>query len=189
MAEGKSCDNLRQRQNVGMGTNWEAIAAVGQVAGAVGTAAAFGAAIWLLTVERRRDAAADKMALRAQAERVAAWPSEVRDDFTNPDSIRNWGTAIRNGSDLPVHQVHVVLHSVKALNRGEVILEVVPPGDWLLSGSDLYPRPESPEIRSDSRHLPFRDFTVSLQFTDAAGRKWRRTEHGYLQSLNLPVDQ
>jgi hypothetical protein len=98
-------------------------------------------AAWkVLGVERRRDAERQAAEERAQAAKVAAWPSVVRSDPADPGSAPAWGAAVRNASDLPIYQVHVEYQPI-APGRSQmaVISEVVPPGEWLLSGRMLYP--------------------------------------------------
>ena len=162
-----------------IGINWDAVGAWGQWAGAVGTTAAFFAAVKLLKVERKRDAEHESALIMAQAQQVAAWPSEVRSDFSDPVSPSAWGVAIANRSELPVYQAHFQLRHIDDLDGYD--FDVVPPGDWRLSGSHLYRRSEQSETRASARNLPPLNFTVSLEFTDAAGRRWRRSDDGLVQ--------
>ena len=39
--------------------------------------------------------------------KITAWPSVVRNDPADPGSPPAWGATIRNGSELPIYQVHV----------------------------------------------------------------------------------
>jgi hypothetical protein len=160
--------------------NWDAVSAWGQWAGAVGTTAALGAAVALLRVEQKRDRDQKRLLDRAQAERVAVWPAEVRTASNDPGSPRRWGAAVRNGSDLPVYQVSVEFSGLTGSGMDVVVLEVVPPGDWLLTGRDLYRRPDAPEHGPDPQDLPPRQFTVGVRFTDAADRRWHRNARGDL---------
>jgi hypothetical protein len=170
-----------------MTVDWDAVAAWGQWAGAAGTTAAFVAAIKLLRVEHKRDRdergrglEQKRLADRVQADRVAAWPSEVRSDVNDPTSARQWGAAIRNGSDLPVYQLAVEFSGFTGPKYSAVICEVVPPGDWLLSGRELYRRPDVAERGPQSQDRQPREFLISVRFTDVAERRWYRDARGFL---------
>jgi hypothetical protein len=146
----------------------------------------------VLGVERRRDRQRQGAEERAQAEKVAAWPSVVRTDPADPNSAPKWGAAVRNASDLPVYQVHVEYRPITP-GRGQmaIVSEVVPPGDWRPSGRELYPsetRYPNPSVypggstlrRAAQDDLPDRNFVISLRFTDAANRVWHRDRYGVL---------
>jgi hypothetical protein len=156
--------------------------------GAVATVLAFGAAAFagwsawkVLTLERERDADRRRADEAVQAVKIAAWPSVVRSDPVDPDSGPVWGAALRNASDLPVYQVHVEFVPIRSSGgQHSVVLELVPPGEWLLSGVELYPRPGQPLLRADARDLPDRPYVIELRFVDAADRAWRRTWQGLL---------
>jgi hypothetical protein len=99
---------------------------------------------------------------------------------------------VRNASELPVYQVHVEFQPItRGGGQRAVVQEVVPPGDWRLSGRELYPSenlapsgnlvPGGPSLRRAAHgDLPDRTFVVSLRFTDAANRVWHRDRYGVL---------
>jgi len=88
---------------------------------------------------------------------------------------------IRNGSGLPVYQVHVEFLPIHPCQGSYVVvIELVSPGDWLVSGRKVYPKPESAETRTDVWELPDRTFVVELRFADSNGRVWRRSRDGVL---------
>jgi hypothetical protein len=125
---------------------------------------------------------------RAQAERIAAWPSlwEVDDpDDTEPGFV--WGAAIRNASDLPAYQVHVQFTPIGGSGgEGTIVIELVPPGSWRLEGGALSPATggQSLPAREVTDALP-RVFQIGLRFMDAAGRTWNRDVRGVLTEDRL----
>lgn len=156
---------------------------VGAVSSLAALAAASVAAVVahrVFRLEQSRDE--DQVATQqsAQASKIAAWPSVVLSDPVDHLSATVWGAALRNGSDLPIYQVHVNLVSLTDRGETAVVLEVVPPGDWLLSGSELYPRPSEPLMRAEARGLPPPPYVVDLTFSDSAGQGWHRDRKGLL---------
>jgi hypothetical protein len=61
-----------------------------------------------------------------------------------------------------------------------VIFEVIPPGEWLVSGSKLYlnsePAPSGPHLWD----MPERTFVIELGFGDTNGQSWHRSSGGVL---------
>jgi hypothetical protein len=116
-----------------------------------------------------------------QAEKVGAWPNGVAADPSDANSPLAWGALVRNGSDLPVYQVQVEFVPIRRWQgRTTVVIELVPPGDWLVSGRKVYPKPESATSRPDLWDLPERTFVIELRFADSNGRVWRRSADGLL---------
>jgi len=116
-----------------------------------------------------------------QAEKITAWPSVVRSDPADPGSPPEWGATIRNGSELPVYQVHVeFVPIVRGGGVSVVIIEVVPPGDWDVSGRKVYPTSQAAELRPDVWKMPERTYVIELHFTDTNGQRWRRSRDGLL---------
>jgi hypothetical protein len=105
------------------------------------------------------------------------------EDHTSGDPTLTWGAAVRNASDLPVYQVYLEYVPIR---RGggvlAVVLELVPPGDWLLSGREPYRRSFDRTLPSprEASGPPDRPFVVELRFTDAANRTWHRDRQGIL---------
>lgn len=123
----------------------------------------------------------DKRQPAGQAEKVSAWPHVVAANPSAAESPPAWGALIRNGSDLPVYQVHVEFLPIDPWHGSYVVvIELVPPGDWLVSGRKVYPKPESAGSRPDIWELPDRTFVVELRFADSNGRVWRRSRDGVL---------
>ena len=84
-------------------------------------------------------------------------------------------------SDLPVYQVHVEFVPISRWQgQSAVVMEVVPPGDWVVSGRLVYPATEPARSRPDLRDLPDRTFVIELRFADSNGRVWRRSKGGVL---------
>ncbi len=159
------------------------ISGVSTVGALVAAVVAGVAATKLLRVEQNRDRNREVAREREHVERVVAWHEPVPSDPNDPDSPRTWGVALDNGSGLPLYQVHVEFSPVQR-NRGQVnvVLEIIPPGRWLLSGRVLYPRPDQPQW-AGADGLPWEVYSIGLQFTDATGRTWRRDLHGILAKI------
>ncbi len=86
----------------------------------------------------------DERRTSAQAELVTAWPTVVRSDPADPNSRPAWGAQVRNASELPIYQVHVEFTPIdRGAGRSVVIVEVLPSGDWLMSGRKIYLRPDN----------------------------------------------
>jgi hypothetical protein len=119
-----------------------------------------------------------------QAEKITAWPSVVRSNPSVPDSPPAWGATIRNGSELPVYQVQVEFVPIERGRGGmAVVIEVIPPGDWHISGRKVYPKPELAELKPDVWGMPERTYVIELRFTDTNGHAWRRSHHGLLSPV------
>ncbi len=117
----------------------------------------------------------------AQAELVAAWPAVVHRDPADPDSPPAWGVQVRNASELPIYQVHVDVMPIEhGAGRSGVVVEVLPPGDWLVSGRKIYLRPDNLAPHLDIWDMPERTFVVELRFTDTYGQTWHRDKQGIL---------
>lgn len=116
-----------------------------------------------------------------QAEKVTAWPSVVRSNPADPDSAPAWGATVRNASELPVYQVHVEFVPIERWQgMSVVIIEVIPPGDWNVSGRKVYPKPDQAAPRPEVWDMPERTYVTELRFTDTNGQTWRRDRHGVL---------
>ncbi|MGC4758420.1 hypothetical protein [Micromonospora trifolii] len=161
---------------------------------AVSAMAALAAALWagraawrVVSVERERDEERLRLDARAQADLVAAWPSLVLSEPTDQESPIRWGVAVRNGSALPVHQVQVTHVPISPHGQVEqtVVFELVPPGDFLVTGHELYRRPDSVVPRPFPAELRGRWYIVELRFTDMSGRRWHRDRHGNLVRVQV----
>jgi hypothetical protein len=128
--------------------------------------------------------APDRLSSSGQATKVSVWPALVRSDPAGPTSAPAWGAHIRNGSDLPVYQLWAEFRPVGTHGFARtVIFELIPPGDWHVSGRYVYVAPERPIEPAQAIALPDRDFTLSTSFTDTNGRHWRRGSTGILTPL------
>jgi hypothetical protein len=155
----------------------------GASGGALVAAALAARAAWaVLRVERGRDEEEREAQKRVQAERFAGWASVVRSDPADSGSPSKWGASLRNASELPVYEVRVVYEPIASGYEVEdpADLEVVPPGEWMVTGHHLYPRPSQPRFRPDAGDIPDLTYRIALRFTDAAGRWWRRDRQGAL---------
>jgi hypothetical protein len=117
----------------------------------------------------------------AQAELVTAWPAIVRSNPADPDSPSVWGAQLRNASELPVYQAQVEFRPIeRGAGQSSVIVEVLPPGDWLVSGRKIYLRPDNLEPPPDVWDMAERTFVIELRFTDTYGQMWHRDKQGIL---------
>ncbi|MBF5081393.1 hypothetical protein [Quadrisphaera sp. INWT6] len=105
---------------------------------------------------------------RAQAEQVAAWLS--LDEHGNGRArYRRWYSHVSNGSTQPVREVLYIAA------RGAVeaqYIDVLPPG-----AAEVTPVGEEIAGHLEGEYAG----GITLDFTDAAGRRWRRTSRGKLR--------
>jgi hypothetical protein len=125
----------------------------------------------LADVEDRRVAERESDRRRESALGISAWWAEVpRGAESNV-----WGVVVANAQHFPVNGVKVDLTS-RGSETQPLELQVLPPGQWLfLHGK----RSGKWQLNRDASHaLPVMrsaDTTVlSIEFTDAAGDRWRR---------------
>lgn len=117
---------------------------------------------------------------RVQAERVATW-CDVGDRTEGQDKIT---VTFRNGSELPIYLVTVVLVRLKGkrAERGEDVVANAP----ALSSKGVFPHMPPGETSKDMHVSPGLEGSrvgVEVAFRDAAGRSWVRRGDGELQSL------
>lgn len=140
----------------------------------------------LLTVEIARDAlAAEESANRraaereAQASKVAAWY-----DWSG----KTWGAVVKNASDLPVYDVHMIFCIAADLGSERSWLDgfkwsplqltaVVPPGETLVELDNTICLDR--EAKRDKTK-----WQVALSFSDAAGNRWARDPGGGLRFIS-----
>jgi hypothetical protein len=114
---------------------------------------------------------------RSQAARVTAW-------FARPSPEGPWGAVIRNASDLPILDVRTFFN---------YIAEKWPGGDWdpVMRGGPVEKIRVLPPAQDRFVEIPeqVRDmldqvsdsvYSVSIEFTDAAGNHWEREPRGAL---------
>jgi hypothetical protein len=124
--------------------------------------------------QRERDAEEQR---RSQAARVTAW-------FARPSPEGPWGAVIRNASDLPILDVRTFFN---------YIAEKWPGGDWdpVMRGGPVEKIRVLPPAQDRFVEIPeqVRDmldqvsdsvYSVSIEFTDAAGNHWEREPRGAL---------
>jgi hypothetical protein len=143
----------------------DAVSALADSFGAVGTVGAFLVGFLLLRREHRREAERAEDDRRAQAERISAWIELTR----KIDGSRELAFHIHNASAMPIYEVELPLPSRGEQEPSSEFVGLVPPGqtiqraaptEWLRS----YVVPEP----------------VQIEFLDSAGRRWSRDEQGAL---------
>lgn len=149
---------------------------------------------------RRRDREQEKReqeALAAQAATVAAWPDRTTRGEKHPYVVTV--IRIRNGSELPVYDVHLEVEDLTGQRVNVVPLGVVPPGSreapvpaayeerfvrtlagWMRNGADSTGEREKVGEPAFEPYL----FGVSVRFRDARGASWRRGVDGLLQQTS-----
>jgi hypothetical protein len=120
-----------------------------------------------------------------QAQKISTWPCIVNRDPANPEDYDPaWGATLRNASELPVYQVWVEFVPIKpVMGTNTVIFEVIPPGDWHISGRMVYHRQEQAERHPRARDLPDWAYVTPLRFTDTNDQTWQRHPGGVLSRL------
>lgn len=177
--------------------NWGDVPTWGAMVFAV-AAVIVGYRVYRIEHERDERTDADRRARaneerQAQAALVSAWPGSTTFHAIpiDPYPTTAWGAYIRNASQLPVYTVKIVFwyqhpQSSEREERASIIRPLVEPSTEPL----FVTRPE--ELRkpssTDERGYPvfteaINQFVVSLEFTDTAGRRWRRDVDGSLHQL------
>jgi hypothetical protein len=119
----------------------------------------------------------DERLRRSQADRVSAWFGLEK---TGGDQ---WGAWIRNASDLPVTDVRAFFHYVQETQPGAwsavtsgppIEIRVMPPQHDRFTEIPVQTRSMVSEC-NDSTYI------VSIEFTDAARKRWRRDLRGALR--------
>ncbi|MEV6638167.1 hypothetical protein AB0M54_46350 [Actinoplanes sp. NPDC051470] len=143
----------------------DAISALADSFGAVGTVGAFLVGFLLLRREHRREAERAEDDRRAQAERISAWIELKR----KLDGTRDLAFHIHNASAMPIYEVELPLPSHGDQQPSSEFIGLVPPGQTIQ-------RPAPTEwLRSYVEPEP-----VQIEFLDSAGRRWSRDEQGAL---------
>jgi len=145
--------------------------AIGTVGSFVTAVAIFGYSGYQARLDRRE----------AQAVKIDGWIDSVIVDGTS----HQVKFSISNGSDLAARQFYIQL-STNAGPVGQLLTRaVVPPtapGNYLTLLSHPIPTPESmTDFDLDIIHGFYR---ITIEFTDSAGRKWRRDFQGKLTLLH-----
>lgn len=109
--------------------------------------------------EQIQEIRSDKV--REQANRIAAWPTIAQ---TGSQVVM-----IRNASDLPVHNFHIVIGG-KGWPRYTEVKKVLPP----TTSPVILTNDANDQILLRSPSLSIEDYSVSYGFRDAAGRYWIR---------------
>lgn len=167
----------------------------------------------MLSLEQTREGKRDQREIAEQAVDISAWvvvwftdtPQKGSDiKFTKPRdkgvdfARRANGIHIHNASKLPAYEVRVQSTSWKGEPEPEVVMEVLPPGDYLVfpcnTTVDRLPDPEQPHWTFAQKAELFsgelrpvtstKDWMVqSVQFTDASGVRWERRRDGTLSQV------
>ncbi|HYN94856.1 MAG TPA: extracellular solute-binding protein [Pilimelia sp.] len=178
--------------------NWELVAqwvsAVATVVALIFAAVAAVAAQRVYGVESKRDQlnaqdrAQQALALkRAQGALVSAWWN-LR---AGGEPAHQWGVYLRNASETPVYRATLSVVDLHNSNT-TVALEVpvIPPGETTFHPVSLptgpgHAAPAPAPVDSDAQHAA--DFRVEMSFTDSAGVRWFRDQHGKLSELGDEV--
>lgn len=128
----------------------------------------------------RRERAADER--RGQATLVSTWYGRSADSTQMHSgsgwSFYSWGGWILNASDSPIYDAHLTFHLLDGDDHYEwpaKPIRVIPPyrGEQLVN--------VDPEVRESISEDDWKEsLEVTLVFRDAAGRRWQRDLHGYL---------
>jgi arabinogalactan oligomer / maltooligosaccharide transport system substrate-binding protein len=127
------------------------------------------AALSTLELESRRERAAEALLARSQSAQVSAW-------WGWSATREGWGVFLRNGSGAPVYHVHATVLGPEDLTEiQEVQLPLLPP-----SSTPLFHLLETHAEHDDST-LTRSARRVRVTFTDEAGERWLRDQHGRLR--------
>jgi len=155
----------------------------------IGTIGAFTTGGVLLIRELRRDREREFAALREKASLISAWPQRY-DQPSSDLATKEARLNLSNHSTEPVYSV-----SVEYLGAAPEVRDVVgmlPPGQhprdlpeflretWVRSGDGWVIRGRHGQTVAENPDASPWPFEVVLRFTDAAGRRWRRDQHGVL---------
>ncbi|WP_305783768.1 sugar ABC transporter substrate-binding protein [Symbioplanes lichenis] len=152
---------------------WQAVSAKRQAgharrqADAADKAAAV--AVSTLELQSKQDRGAEARLLRSQSSQISAW-------WGQSDRGEGWGVHLRNGSEAPVFQVHATVLGPD--DRAEIIQTHVP---VLPPGSDPLFRVLETEVETGDFAASRSARRVRITFTDEAGERWMRDQHGRLR--------
>lgn len=164
---------------------WSEFAAALFTLGAVVAAVAAGViAHRVYKIESKREGLLELDRLQAQASQIAAW-FEVGEVQLGPGSVSKWGARINNASQLPVYRMTIkFLHIDDAENaqpRAEVAIPLIAPGSVFVPTPHELRKDEGTSEGGMAIYLePKNGFKVSIRFTDANGRLWKRGSDGSL---------
>lgn len=170
------------------------VTAVATVAATVGAGVAAVAAWKVLGIERSRDLDAEQQRKRAQAERISAWmdgrafePTDQAAEYPDHSTV---GLRLLNISDQPVYRVEVsvMIGAVECLVGKR---HTLPPGadgerigvtweNWAVIEADLRERGKPLGGSWETQESSIANIPVSVEFTDAAGQRWKRDFSGDL---------
>jgi hypothetical protein len=170
---------------------------------AVGTVAAFAVALGLFRKEQKARREYEEDRRREQARLISAWPEApevpgVKDRPRNTDVIawmRETGTdayvhlVMKNGSAEPVYRIFAVMVASDSSYADDPEVGAGQPGTAEARRRILPPGEEDKGIFArflDGFETGIRPGPVSIAFTDAAGRHWKRYPDGRLVELNRP---
>jgi arabinogalactan oligomer/maltooligosaccharide transport system substrate-binding protein len=126
-------------------------------------------AVSTLELESRREHTAEALLARSQSAQISAWLGWS----ATPEG---WGVFLRNGSGAPVYHIHATVLGPEDLTEiQEVQLPLLPPSSAPL----FHPLETDPE--HDESTLTRSARRVRVTFTDEAGERWLRDQHGRLR--------
>jgi arabinogalactan oligomer / maltooligosaccharide transport system substrate-binding protein len=126
-------------------------------------------AVSTLELESRRERSAEALLARSQSAQISAW-------WGWSATPEGWGIFLRNGSEAPVFHVHAtVLGPDDLAEIHELHLPVLPP-----ASVPLFRHLETAAGHEEST-LTLSARRVRVTFTDEAGERWLRDQHGRLR--------
>jgi maltose-binding protein MalE len=126
-------------------------------------------AVSTLELESRRERTAEALLARSQSAQISAW-------WGWSATPEGWGIFLRNGSEAPVYHVHATVLGPEDLAEiHEVHLPVLPP-----SSAPLFHLLET-AVKHDESTLTRSARRGRVTFTDEAGERWLRDQHGRLR--------
>lgn len=130
----------------------------------------------LNAIEELRVAENEEERRRERSLGISAWWAE--DGRGGTPAARPWGVVVANAQHFPVREVSVVVRRAGPDPTPALDLQVLPPGEWFFQ-----------QVRQSGKWMPAvhaegvlpvmraADTSVlSVEFTDAAGDRWRRDE-------------
>lgn len=125
-------------------------------------------ALSALELESRREHSAEALRARSQSAKISAW-------WGWSATPEGWGIFLRNGSEAPAFHVHATVMGPEDLAKlHELHLPVLPPSSpplfHLLETAGTH---DQPTVTRSARR-------VRITFTDEAGERWLRDQHGRL---------
>lgn len=165
----------RSVRREGLSVTWQQVGHFGDIIGGISTALAFLGTLWLIrreSIDRRSDERARREERRdeemRQARLVVASPGASGGFSRGGTRYESVGIRVYNYSAEPVFDLSL---SQNDLPGKTTALKMLHPGEEGIAGFSELPDGWSKEHSTKSR-------SITVEFTDAGGRRWRRTDHG-----------